>query len=202
MSIAGLEKGREIGSHALSGAVVDPRAFRELYPDDWKSAPFEARVEHEELLLLTQKSSRSLPIPPPLDNEGNYAVRLTASTTLRTDTARRLRAVPDGAGRALVTVRVFVDLDADGRWSAGDKPLRGVNIARVGITTHDGRATAWLPAWSTLAIKLGEEELDDPRHFPPTRALTLVVRPGRVTTVDVPVQFRDADERTTPSTQG
>jgi len=34
LSIAVLEKGREAGSHALSGAVVDPRAFRELFPDD------------------------------------------------------------------------------------------------------------------------------------------------------------------------
>jgi electron-transferring-flavoprotein dehydrogenase len=72
VSIAVLEKGREAGSHALSGAVVDPRAFKELFPDDWRSAPFEAKVEHEEFLFLTGKSSFSLPIPPPLENEGNY----------------------------------------------------------------------------------------------------------------------------------
>jgi electron-transferring-flavoprotein dehydrogenase len=76
VSIAVLEKGREIGSHALSGAVVDPRAFRELYPEDWKSAPFEARVEHEQFLLLTKKSSHALPVPPPMDNEGNYVASL------------------------------------------------------------------------------------------------------------------------------
>ena len=76
VSIAVLEKGREIGSHALSGAVVDPRAFRELYPEDWKSAPFEAKVEHEQFLLLTKKGSQSLPIPPPMDNEGNYVASL------------------------------------------------------------------------------------------------------------------------------
>src|SRR5215218_4516794 len=76
VSIAVLEKGREIGSHALSGAVVDPRAFRELYPEDWKSAPFEGRVDHEQFLLLTRKGSHSLPIPPPMDNEGNYVASL------------------------------------------------------------------------------------------------------------------------------
>ncbi len=76
VSIAVLEKGKEIGSHALSGAVVDPRAFRELFPEDWRSAPFEAPVEHERLLWLTGKRALPLPIPPPLENEGNYVASL------------------------------------------------------------------------------------------------------------------------------
>jgi electron-transferring-flavoprotein dehydrogenase len=76
VSIAVLEKGREIGSHALSGAVVDPRALKELFPDDWQSAPFEAPVGKEKLLFLTEKSAFSLPIPPPLHNGGNYVASL------------------------------------------------------------------------------------------------------------------------------
>jgi electron-transferring-flavoprotein dehydrogenase len=78
VSIAVLEKGREIGSHALSGAVVDPRALRELFPADWQSAPFEGRVEHEgeEVLFLTEKRAMSIPIPPPLENEGSYVASL------------------------------------------------------------------------------------------------------------------------------
>ncbi|HKH43809.1 MAG TPA: electron transfer flavoprotein-ubiquinone oxidoreductase [Thermoanaerobaculia bacterium] len=78
LSIAVLEKGREAGSHALSGAVVDPRAFKELFPDDWKSAPFEAEVahDHERFLFLTSKRAFSLPIPPPLHNAGNYVASL------------------------------------------------------------------------------------------------------------------------------
>ncbi len=76
VSIAVLEKGKELGSHALSGAVVDPRAFRELFPDDWRQAPFEGAVEHERLLWLTEKRALPLPIPPPLENEGNYVASL------------------------------------------------------------------------------------------------------------------------------
>src|SRR5262245_46811727 len=76
ISIGVLEKGREVNSHALSGAVVDPRALRELFPDDWRSAPFEGEVHHEKLLYLTSKRSLSLPIPPPLENEGNYVASL------------------------------------------------------------------------------------------------------------------------------
>ena len=75
VSIAVLEKGKEAGSHVISGAVVDPAAFRELYPD-WRSAPFEAPVGEEKLFWLTRKRSLSLPIPPPLDNQGKYVASL------------------------------------------------------------------------------------------------------------------------------
>lgn len=77
VSIAVLEKGQEIGSHALSGAVVDPRAFEELMPDGkWQSAPFEGQVENEQFLYLSEGRALSLPIPPPLVNKGKYVASL------------------------------------------------------------------------------------------------------------------------------
>ncbi len=76
VSIAVLEKGKEVGSHALSGAVLDPRALRELFPRDWRQAPLEGEVERERLLWLTGKRALSLPIPPPLENEGKYVASL------------------------------------------------------------------------------------------------------------------------------
>src|SRR6185436_2613876 len=76
-SIAVLEKGKEIGSHALSGAVLDPRALAELFPDDWRSAPLEGEVGAEEVLVLTGKRATGLPIiPPPLQNHGNHVASL------------------------------------------------------------------------------------------------------------------------------
>ncbi len=75
-SIAVLEKGKEIGSHALSGAVLDPRALRELLPRTWREAPFEGEVRHEELWWLGSRRALSLPIPPPLENEGKQVVSL------------------------------------------------------------------------------------------------------------------------------
>ncbi|MGH9465678.1 MAG: NAD(P)/FAD-dependent oxidoreductase, partial [Thermoanaerobaculia bacterium] len=75
-SIAVLEKGKEIGSHTLSGAVLDPRALRELLPGSWREAPLEGEVQHEELWWLSRRRALSLPIPPPLDNEGKYVVSL------------------------------------------------------------------------------------------------------------------------------
>ena len=76
VSIAVLEKGAEIGSHALSGAVVDPRALRELYPADWRQAPLEGEVADEKLLWLTRSRALSLPVPPMLENDGKYVASL------------------------------------------------------------------------------------------------------------------------------
>ena len=76
LSIGVLEKGREITSHAISGAVVDPRALKELFPDDWQSAPFEGEIEGEKVLWMTEQGALSIPIPPPMNNHGNYVASL------------------------------------------------------------------------------------------------------------------------------
>ena len=76
ISIAVLEKGKEIGAHAISGAVLDPRALKEIYPHDWRKAPLEGEVGKEHLLWMTEKRALSLPIPPPMDNEGKYVASL------------------------------------------------------------------------------------------------------------------------------
>ena len=76
LSIAVLEKGSEVTSHALSGAVCDPRALQELLPGEWSDAPFEGKVERERLLFLTRNRAINLPIPPPLHNDGCYVASL------------------------------------------------------------------------------------------------------------------------------
>jgi len=77
-SIAVLEKGKEIGAHIISGAVMDPRGINELMPD-WKEkgAPIENQVEEDHVLYLTKTGKFALPItPPPLQNHGNYIISL------------------------------------------------------------------------------------------------------------------------------
>lgn len=76
VSIAVLEKGQEVNSHALSGAVVDPKALKELMPDSWQDAPFEGEVTKEQFLYLSKDRAVSLPIPPPLRNDGKYVASL------------------------------------------------------------------------------------------------------------------------------
>jgi electron-transferring-flavoprotein dehydrogenase len=72
-----LEKGREIGAHQLSGAIMNPKALAELVPDFEKCAPLDTRVTDSAALLFTESSSFRAPItPPPFQNAGNYVVSL------------------------------------------------------------------------------------------------------------------------------
>jgi electron-transferring-flavoprotein dehydrogenase len=65
-SVAVLEKASEIGAHSLSGAIVDPRALRELFPDYADTdLPFEAEVSEEHLYYLTENKKIPFPFVPP-----------------------------------------------------------------------------------------------------------------------------------------
>jgi len=77
ISIALIEKGAEIGSHAFSGAVLDPVALQELVPDFLaRGAPLQP-VLTDQVSFLTRTRRIGLPlIPPPLQNHGNYIISL------------------------------------------------------------------------------------------------------------------------------
>ncbi|MFL2687995.1 MAG: electron transfer flavoprotein-ubiquinone oxidoreductase [Alphaproteobacteria bacterium] len=80
ISVCILEKGSEVGAHILSGAVLEPRALYELFPD-WKEmgAPLNSPVTEEKFMILTESGGFSIPnflLPPPMHNKGNYIVSL------------------------------------------------------------------------------------------------------------------------------
>ncbi|MEC8623034.1 MAG: electron transfer flavoprotein-ubiquinone oxidoreductase [Pseudomonadota bacterium] len=77
ISVCVLEKGSEVGAHILSGAVLEPRALAELFPD-WKErgAPLKTEVVEDSFLFLTEKRAFGLPTPPAMRNDGNYIVSL------------------------------------------------------------------------------------------------------------------------------
>src|SRR5580704_15055253 len=73
-----LEKGREIGAHQLSGAIMNPKALAELVPDFQKTAPLDTPVTDSAALIFTEKSSYRMPITPsPFNNSGNYVISLS-----------------------------------------------------------------------------------------------------------------------------
>ena len=80
LSIAVLEKAREAGAHALSGAILDLSTLRDLIPDYVaQGAPVAVEVHRDAVYFLTQKSKVSLPVmPPPLRNHGNVIISLNA----------------------------------------------------------------------------------------------------------------------------
>jgi electron-transferring-flavoprotein dehydrogenase len=84
VSVCVLEKGSEPGAHILSGAVMDPRAITELFPD-WKErgAPLNQPVTADEVLFLEEGSAMRTPhwlLPECFHNDGNYVISLGAVT--------------------------------------------------------------------------------------------------------------------------
>ena len=80
ISVCVLEKGPEIGSHILSGNVLDPSSLNELIPN-WKEldAPVNVSVKEDNFLVLTKSKSFRIPnflLPPLMNNHGNYAISL------------------------------------------------------------------------------------------------------------------------------
>jgi len=74
-----LEKGAEVGSNNLAGAVMEPIALNELLPD-WKErgAPLNVAAGHKDsFCFLTKNYSITLPLPPHMNNEGNYIVSIS-----------------------------------------------------------------------------------------------------------------------------
>ncbi|HTU83013.1 MAG TPA: electron transfer flavoprotein-ubiquinone oxidoreductase [Candidatus Acidoferrales bacterium] len=77
LEILVIEKGGDVGSHGISGAVMDPRALDELLPEWRQSAPVESPVTSDELWFLTQRGKIKAPVtPPPLNNHGKYVASL------------------------------------------------------------------------------------------------------------------------------
>lgn len=81
ITVCVVEKGSEVGAHILSGAVLEPRALNELFPN-WKElgAPLNTPVKADRFFFyLSAKSAIKLPnfmIPKPTHNEGNYIVSM------------------------------------------------------------------------------------------------------------------------------
>jgi electron-transferring-flavoprotein dehydrogenase len=81
LTVCVVEKGSEVGAHILSGAVLEPRAINELFPN-WKElgAPLNVPVTGDEVYFLTSDTkgvkTPHFVIPKPMHNDGNYIVSL------------------------------------------------------------------------------------------------------------------------------
>jgi electron-transferring-flavoprotein dehydrogenase len=125
--IAVLDKASALGEHNLSGAVVNPRAFRELFPDLQDSDfPFRDPVKGEAVYFLTGKGQFRIPTPPPMHNAGNY----TASIS---EICRWLGEKAEGLG-----VNVFPGFPVDSLL-VEERRVRGVRTTPTGLS-RDGSA--------------------------------------------------------------
>ncbi len=134
ISVVVLEKGSEPGAHILSGAVMDPRAMDELFPD-WKErgAPLNQPVTGDEVLFLDEEGAQKTPdwlVPGCLHNEGNYVISLGALTKWLAEQA-------EGLG-----VEIFPGFTAAEVLYDEAGAVRGVATGNLGIgkdgQPHDG----------------------------------------------------------------
>lgn len=78
VQIAVLEKASGLGEHSLSGAVVNPRAFKDLFPDmSVGDFPFRAPVTNERVYFMMGGRAQRIPTPPTMQNHGHYIASLS-----------------------------------------------------------------------------------------------------------------------------
>jgi len=133
LGVCVIEKGSEIGAHILSGAVMDPRALEELFPD-WKArgAPLATPVNEDRFLFLTRFGSLKVPgflLPECFRNQGNYVVSLG-------NVCRWLGQQAEALGVEIYPGFAAVEVLYDDRGG-----VRGVATGDMGVG-RDGRPTA------------------------------------------------------------
>src|SRR3954468_14201217 len=77
LNIGVLEKAESLGEHNLSGSVVNPRAFHELFPELQPSDfPFRQPVPDEAVFFMTGSRAQRIPTPPTMHNSGYYTASI------------------------------------------------------------------------------------------------------------------------------
>lgn len=133
ISIGVLEKASALGEHTLSGAVVNPRVFRELFPDLGDADfPFSAPVTKESVYLLSAGRARRLPTPPTMKNHGNFIGSIC-------EIVRWLGAKAEELG-----VDIFPGFPAEGLLTEGDRVL-GVRTVATGLDRDGSELSNYMP---------------------------------------------------------
>ena len=157
LEIGVLEKAGQLGEHNLSGAVINPRAFRELFPDlPDDDFPFARPVSGDAVYLLTARRALRLPTPPTMRNHGNFVGSICEMVRWLGERAEELGVnVFPGfpvdsllvEGRRVVGVRTTPSgLDRDGAAAAGYQPPMDISatVTVLAEGTRGALAQAWL----------------------------------------------------------
>ncbi|MEJ2184324.1 MAG: electron-transfer flavoprotein:ubiquinone oxidoreductase [Gemmatimonadota bacterium] len=139
VEIGVLEKAESLGEHNLSGAVVNPRAFQELFPDlDPADLPFRQPVEQEHVYVLGAEKAQRIPTPPPMRNHGNYVASIC-------EIVRWLGEKAEEAG-----VNVFTGFPAEALL-AQDQRVIGVRTAATGLDRNGQPGSGYMPPTDIVA---------------------------------------------------
>lgn len=182
IQIGVLEKAERLGDHCLSGAVVNPRAFRELFPELKDSDfPFGPAVQAEAVYLLSQRGQVRLPTPPTMKNHGFYVASLCEMVRWLGEKAEQLgvnifAGYPAGAllvdGQRVMGARTTPSgLDREGKPTSGHQPATDVTakVTALGEGTRGLLTQAYLE-WQRITSEnpqvfaLGVKELWETRR--------------------------------------
>ncbi|TFK35857.1 hypothetical protein BDQ12DRAFT_706547 [Crucibulum laeve] len=148
-----LEKGSEIGSHIVSGAVIEPRALNELLPD-WSSQPSHPLTQpatSSRMLFLTPKHSIPIPHPPQMNNDGNYIVSLSQFTRWLAGIAENDYGVEIYPGFAGAQLLLSPEADSTDPWGNKVRGVQGVVTNEVGLTRNFRMKSSFEPGMAFRA---------------------------------------------------
>ncbi|MFP1684297.1 electron transfer flavoprotein-ubiquinone oxidoreductase [Alloalcanivorax sp. C16-1] len=138
LSVVVVEKGSEVGAHILSGAVFEPRALNELFPD-WKEkgAPLNAPVTTDEIYYFTGADKASK-VPGPfapktMHNEGNYVISLG-------NLCRWLAEQAEGMG-----IEIFPGFAASEILYNEDGSVKGIATGQMGVAADGEHKPSYDP---------------------------------------------------------
>ena len=142
ISVCVVEKGSEVGAHILSGAVFEPRALNELFPD-WKElgAPLNTPVTGDDIYVLkSAESATKVPnffVPKTMHNEGNYIISLG-------NLCRWLAQQAEGLG-----VEIYPGFAAQEALIDENGVVRGIVTGDLGVDREGNpKEGYYTPAWS------------------------------------------------------
>lgn len=129
LSVVVLEKGSEVGAHILSGAVLDPSGLDALLPD-WRkmNAPIKTEVKEDNFYILGPAGQARIPnwpMPPLMNNHGNYIVSMA-------NVCRWMAGIAEGLG-----VEIFPGMAASALVYEGDR-VKGVVAGEFGLDPATG----------------------------------------------------------------
>ena len=121
IEIGVLEKAGTLGEHNLSGAVVNPSAFKELFPElSMEDFPLRRPVTKESVYVMTESKAFRIPTPPTMKNHGNYIASIS-------EIVRWMGEKAEGLG-----INVFPGFPVDSLLVEGDKVI-GVRTTPAGL---------------------------------------------------------------------
>lgn len=139
LEIGVLEKAGSLGEHCLSGAIVEPGPFRELFPGvSDADLPFRRRAPKDRVYLLTGEKARRLPTPPTMHNSGNFVASICEIVRWMGERAEEMG------------VNVFTGFPAASLLVEGDR-VSGVRTAAAGLDREGRPGSGYMPPTDVTA---------------------------------------------------